>query len=155
MSDVHTGAFPLTALWTLVLWKIVHDLLWMIMCDAFNYLILTACAVIGFWRGTNILDWGIPSFRRGTDILYWGIPYFWHGTYILDWGVPLFWHGTNILDWDLLPFFPLPIDPWCLRIILQWHTLFFHLDLYVWFLAYSSHLLAFPRCHTGAYPISL
>ena len=32
---------------------------------------------------------------------------------------------------------------------------FFHLYLSVWFLAYSSHLFTFPRCHTKGYPLSL
>ena len=31
---------------------------------------------------------------------------------------------------------------------------FFHLYLSVWFLAYSSHLFTFPRCHTKPYPLS-
>ena len=35
------------------------------------------------------------------------------------------------------------------------HTPLFHLDLGVWFLAYSSHLLAFPRRYTGASPLPL
>ena len=32
---------------------------------------------------------------------------------------------------------------------------FFHVDLGVWFLGYLSHLLAFLKCHIGAYPFFL